>query len=43
MKYRRVRIKGEFDHSNELYLGPRAFNKEQQGLASNAVGFHVGT
>ena len=41
MTYRRVKIKGEFDHSNELYLGPRPFNKEQQGLASNAVGFHV--
>lgn len=41
MIYRPVKIRGEFDHSNELYLGPRPINKQQQGLAANEVGFHV--
>eukprot|EP00795_Rhopilema_esculentum_P010654 gene10653-19396_t len=41
MMYRRVKMVGEFDHSNELYLGPRPINKQQQGLASNKVGYHV--
>ena len=41
MVYRPVKIRGEFDHSNEIYLGPRPINKQQQGLASNEVGFHV--
>jgi len=41
MIYRRVKINGEFDHANEMYLGPRAINKDVQGLGSNQVGFQV--
>ena len=47
MEYRRVFVKGRFDHSKEMYLGPKsrvAANENQDGGligSSGNVGFFV--
>ena len=43
MNFHRVKIVGEFDHSKELFLGPRTVNKPQLGLSANEGGYHVVT
>jgi len=39
LNYSRVKMLGEFDHSKELYLGPRTFNQSTYGSAEG--GYHV--
>lgn len=37
MEYRVVRLRGEFDHDKELYIGPRSFIEQEQESKGRAV------
>ena len=46
MEYRKVRVKGTFDHAKELFIGPRTNANEPETMGSaraTTVGVHVVT
>ena len=37
LEYRRVRIRGTFDHSKELYIGPRSPIEDKKGASGSII------
>lgn len=37
MEYRQVKVRGQFQHDKELYMGPRSFIKNNDGATKGSV------